>query len=660
MGINLNYKQLNRVFPFHIEVNRKFEILSQGNSLTKIVGNLTNQYFSTFFEIERPYIKTLSFDELQNEKTNFIVIKHKNQNLLFKGQLEFIEDKKTILFILTPYFHQIDELKKNRLLLTDFASYDLTFDFLHIIKNIEINNNEIIELVDQLKQKNKQISLQEEKHRNIIKNMNMGLIEVDNNDILQFANQTFCDMSGYSLDELIGNKPSDLIIDKTHKNVIATKIETRNKGISNGFEMEIIRKNGEKRIWYISGAPNINDKGECIGSIGVHMDITEQKLLEKELENAKIIAEKASKTKEMFLANMSHEIRTPLNVLLGMIRLIEKESSDTTILDYIDTSKDAAKHLLSILNDILDMSKIESGKMKINNLPMDIFSINTSLENIFYPSASEKNIEYISYVDPQIEPLRGDEIRLRQVLINLISNALKFTEKGKIITNIRLLENTDEYQKINFSVEDTGIGMSSDFIHNIFEKFTQESNLANRKYEGTGLGMTISKDIVQLMNGQLQIESTQNVGTKVQFNLTFKKANKPKHTKILLKLKTKLLKGKNILLMEDNKLNRIIVRKMLELSECIVEEAENGNQAINKLINHTYDLILMDIQMPEMDGIEATKIIRTGLNLKTPIIALTANSFQHDIDKYFDIGMNDFIIKPFEEDQFYAKIIKNI
>ncbi len=660
MGINLNYDQLNRVFPFHIEVNKHFEILSQGSSLTKIVGNLTNQKFNSFFQIERPHYDELSFDQIKKDKTNFFILKHLTQNFVFKGQLELIGEKNTLFFVLTPYFHKIDELKKNRLLVTDFASYDLTFDFLHIIKNIEINNDEIIDLVDQLKQKNIQISLQEEKHRNIINNMNMGLLEVDNNDIVQFANQTFCDMSGFSLEELIGNKPTELIVEKHNHHIIEKKIVKRQNGISNGFEMEIVKKNGEKRIWYISGAPNINDKGECIGSIGVHMDITEQKILEKELENAKLIAEKASKTKEMFLANMSHEIRTPLNVLLGMIRLIEKEQINQTVLDYITSSKDAANHLLSILNDILDMSKIESGKMKINHLSMDIYSINNSLENIFLPSASAKNIEFISHIDPLIEPLKGDEVRLRQVLINLISNAIKFTEKGRIESTIRLIENTEEHQLINFTIEDTGIGMSEEFIQNIFEKFTQESNLANRKYEGTGLGMTISKDILDLMNGKLMIESKQNIGTKIQFELSFKKANRPKQTKVLLKLKTKLLKGKNILLVEDNKLNRLIVRKMLELSGCIVEEAENGNIAINKVINQKFDLILMDIQMPEMDGIEATKIIRTGLNLSTPILALTANSFQHDIDKYFDIGMNDFIIKPFEEDQFYAKIIKNI
>ena len=660
MGINLNYKQINRVFPFHIEVNKKFEIISHGSSLTKIVGNLTNQPFQMFFEIERPRIIDWSFDELIKEKTNFIIIKHKTLNLLFKGQTEFVEEKQTILFILTPYFHKMEELKKNKLLITDFASYDLTFDFLHIIKNIEINNDEIIELVDQLKKKNIQISLQEEKHRNIINNMNMGLLEVDNNDIVQFANQTFCEMSGYSLEELIGNKPTELILEKENHHIIEKKIVKRQNGISDGFEIEVIKKNGEKRIWYISGAPNINDKGECIGSIGVHIDITAQKQLEKELENAKLIAENASKTKEMFLANMSHEIRTPLNVLLGMIRLIEKESINETILNYISNSKDAAKHLLSMLNDVLDMSKIESGKMKINNLPMDIFAINTSLENIFHPSATEKNIEFKSYVDPSIEPLRGDEIRLRQVLINLINNAIKFTEKGKVEVNMLLIENSDDHQKINFTIEDTGIGMSQEFVNNIFEKFTQEYNLNNRKYEGTGLGMTISKDILELMNSKLLITSTQNLGTKIQFTLSLKKATKQNRTKGLLKLKTKLLKGKNILLVEDNKLNRLIVRKMLEKSGCNVQEAENGQGAINKLLNFSFDLILMDIQMPEMDGIEATKIIRSGLNLHTPIIALTANSFQHDIDKYFEIGMNDFIIKPFEEDKFYAKIIKNI
>ena len=200
----------------------------------------------------------------------------------------------------------------------------------------------------------------------------------------------------------------------------------------------------------------------------------------------------------------------------------------------------------------------------------------------------------------------------------------------------------------------------TEFIKTIFDKFSQESNQANRKYEGTGLGMAISKEILHLMKSELIIESIQGFGSKIQFDITFNKGEKTTITKNLLKIKTKLLKGKQILLVEDNKLNRLIVRKMLELAGCIVQEAENGNEAINKLITTNFDLILMDIQMPEMDGVEATKIIRSVLNLKTPILALTANSFQHDINLYYEIGMNDFIIKPFEEDQFYAKIIKNI
>ncbi len=659
MGIKLNYNQLNRVFPFHLEVNTKFEILSVGKSLIKLIGNVTNQHFLSLFTIERPHIQTLSFEEIKKDGHQFFIIKNNIRDVLFKGQIEFIEEKNSLLFILTPYFQNIEELKKNKLLVTDFANFDLSFDFLHIIKNIEINNNEIIDLVDQLKIKNKQISLQEEKHRNIIKNMNMGLIEVDNDDILQFANQTFCDMSGYSLEELIGNRPTDLILEKDKRHIIDEKIVTRKNGISDGFEIEIVKKNGENRFWFISGAPNINDNGECIGSIGVHIDITQQKLLEQELENAKIVAEQASKTKEMFLANMSHEIRTPLNVLIGMIRLIEKETLNDTIQNYITQSKGAANHLLSILNDILDMSKIESGKMKINTLSMDIYALQKSIESIFKPSIINKGIVFSTSIDSNISILRGDEIRLRQVLINLISNSIKFTEKGKIATEIKLVNDTPEEQIVRFSVSDSGIGMSPEFIETIFEKFSQESNNANRKFEGTGLGMTISKDILLLMGSDLKIESKKGQGTKIEFEISFKKTEAPKNTKNLIKLKKKLLKEKRILLVEDNKLNRLIVRKMLELSGCFVEEAENGNEAINKLISQSFDLILMDIQMPEMDGIEATKMIRTILNLKTPIIALTANSFQHDIDLYYEIGMNDFIIKPFEEDQFYAKIIKN-
>ncbi len=660
MGIILGDRQLNRIFPFHLEVDSNLTILSQGKSLTKIIGDVKSISFAEIFSIERPFLTSLTIENIRADKTQFFILKNNQSNILFKGQVEFIDEKQSLLFILTPWFQNIEELKQNKLVVSDFSDFDLTFDFLHILKNVEINNEEIKELVNQLKQKNIQISNQEEKHRNITKNMNLGLVEVDNFDNALYVNQTFCEMSGFSQEEIIGKRPSDLLLDQTNKSIIASKLNERQTGLSDGFEIEIITKSGEKRIWFISGAPNFNDKGECVGSIGVHLDVTDRKILEVELANARDIAEKASKAKEVFLANMSHEIRTPLNVIIGMIRLIEKECLDEALLNYVFQSKSAATHLLSILNDILDMSKIEFGQMKLYDAPFDFSNLLNSIDFIFKPTAEEKGLSFTIERGESIYPyMLGDEVRLRQVIINLLGNAIKFTEKGFVKLYIDLLHSDEQKQQLRFRAVDTGVGMSQEFIGKIFEKFSQELNTANRKFEGTGLGMTISRDLLKLMGSELKISSEKQLGTVVEFELTLTKSFDWVDQEVSLEDKSISIVGARILMAEDNKINRLIAGKSLELMGCEVVEVENGLLAIEKLHKDHFDLILMDIQMPEMDGIEATLIIRNEMKIDTPIVALTANAFKHDIDNYFAIGMNDYIIKPFEEEEFVNKITKN-
>jgi PAS domain S-box-containing protein len=661
MGITFTESQMDSIFPFHLEINDQEEIISQGKSLLKIIGDLKNTPFYSHFMIQRPYIENECFDAVLKEKSQFFILKSKAQNLLFKGQVEYFEEKNTLLFILTPWFTSINDLKTNKLLVSDFANFDITFDFLHILKNVEINNQEIKDLVSELKNTNAQLSLQEEKFRNIVKNMNMGLLEVDTNDVVLFANQTFCEMSGYELDELIGKKPSELILNEETRALLHKKQQDRRKGISDGFEIHVKTKNGEDRIWFISGAPQINDKGECIGSIGAHLDITDQKKLENELANARDIAEQASKSKEHFLANMSHEIRTPLNIVIGMIRLIEKESISKQISSYIFQSKNAANHLLSILNDILDMSKIENGEMKIVNQPIHFHSLVESIKTIFSQGAEEKGLCFTFELDEQIfDYLLGDELRIRQILINVIGNALKFTENGSIFGKISVIEDTKDYQRLHFIVKDTGIGMSHNFVENIFDKFTQEFDSANRKFEGTGLGMSITKDLLLLMDSQMHIQSQKGSGTIVHFDIKFQKTNISIPLSDGFSMDPGSLFGGKILLVEDNKINRLIAGKSIESFGCTYDEAENGEKAVELLKINRYDLILMDIQMPIMDGVEATRIIRNNLAIETPIVALTANAFKHDLDHYREVGMNDFIIKPFEEEDFFFKISKNI
>ncbi|MBK8737327.1 MAG: PAS domain S-box protein [Saprospiraceae bacterium] len=501
------------------------------------------------------------------------------------------------------------------------------------------------------------LKLQEEKYRNIIANMNLGLLEVDLEDTIIYANQSFCDMSAYSLAELKGKKAAELFVVEHHKQIISQKNELRKTHESDGYELEVKNKNGENRWWFVSGAPNYNDRGQLVGSIGIHLDISDHKLLEKELAKAKSIAEAAAKAKELFLANMSHEIRTPLNVIIGMIRQLTKESLTTDQHFYINQSASSAKHLLTILNNVLDVAKIESGDMEILENGFSPSALLYNVHSIMYSQAIEKNLKFKLNASPDLKPvLIGDDTRLRQVFINLVGNSIKFTQAGSIMLNAEVVSETDTHQTILFEVVDTGIGMSEEFITRIFDKFSQEQNESNRRYEGTGLGMTISNDLIRLMGGNLKVDSIKSVGTTFKFELNFRIGKPEQLVSNNQQIQQNIFKSCKALLVEDNEMNRFIAIQSLDFLGFETTEAENGKIAIELASKNSYDIILMDIQMPVMDGVEATEYIREQLNLKTPIIALTANAFKHDIELYLNKGMNDFITKPYDEQDFFRKI----
>lgn len=501
------------------------------------------------------------------------------------------------------------------------------------------------------------LKLQEEKYRNIIANMNLGLLEVDLNDTIIYANQSFCDMLDYSLDELKGKGAAQLFVLDGYKNLIYDKNQLRQKRLSDGYEIEVKDKNGDHKWWFVSGAPNYNDKGQLIGSIGIHLDITKQKALEKELAKAKSIAEAAAKAKELFLANMSHEIRTPLNVIIGMIRQLTKEDLTRDQHFYVNQSETSAKHLLTILNNILDIAKIESGDLDIVGGPFSPSALIYNVHSILYSQAKDKNLSFKLNVSPALKPvLIGDDTRLRQILINLVGNAIKFTQEGSISLNVDVTAETSSHQTILFEVIDTGIGMSEEFIARIFDKFSQEQNESNRNYEGTGLGMAIAYDLIRLMGGAMTVESTKNEGTTFRVEISFPVGDAGKLVSNNKQINQDTFKGRKALLVEDNEMNRFIAIQSLKYLGFEIMEAENGKIAIEMAGKHPFDIIFMDIQMPVMDGRAATTYIRNVLQLKTPIIGLAANAFKHDIEMYLSQGMNDFITKPYDEEDFFRKI----
>jgi signal transduction histidine kinase/FixJ family two-component response regulator len=441
---------------------------------------------------------------------------------------------------------------------------------------------------------------------------------------------------------------------------IKAKSEVRKQGDSDTYQFLIKNKKGDLRWWSVSGAPNYDSKGNVIGSISIHLDITEQKQLEIDLEKEKTSALVSSKAKEVFLANMSHEIRTPLNAIVGFLRELEKQELSEIQRKYITNSSIASKHLLAIINNILDISKIEAGEMSLEAVDFDFKKSISNVTAVLHPMLEQKGLDFNVTISNKIKNiLNGDALRLQQILFNLIGNAIKFTNKGSITLNCQVVEDNALFQKLNISINDTGIGMEGDFIEAIFNKFSQADSNISRKYGGTGLGLSITKELVKLMEGKIEIESKKNSGTTVDIYLQFYKSIDENFENSQHEEPSLRINNLSILVVEDNYLNRMVVQNSLQYYNCKVTEAENGAEAIEILKNKKFDLILMDIQMPEMGGIEATEIIRKSLNISTPIVALTANAFKSEIIKCKNAGMDDYVSKPFDEDVLIATIAKH-
>jgi len=374
---------------------------------------------------------------------------------------------------------------------------------------------------------------------------------------------------------------------------------------------------------------------------------------------------RAQKAKEQFMANMSHEIRTPINGIAGMITLLDETSLSQEQKQYINAIKTSSDNLKVIINDILDISIIESGKLKFEKIGFNIRHQLRSIVETFIHQANEKNI-YLEYqVDPSMNMvILGDPVRLNQILINLISNAIKFTDKGGIRVNVFCINKEKENAIITFEVIDTGIGIAEEKLDTIFESFSQADESVTRKYGGTGLGLAISKQLVDLQNGSISVKSTENFGTTFSFSIPYQQGEnkdliiEQQHSQDF-KLEYESLEHLKILLVEDNDINRMYAANILKKWNCRLGTAENGYIATEKLKKGKYDLVLMDVQMPVMDGMEATKVIRKNFPdpvNKIPIIALTANVLEGDPEKYKKAGMNGYLSKPFQPKVLYDTI----
>jgi PAS domain S-box-containing protein len=385
-------------------------------------------------------------------------------------------------------------------------------------------------------------------------------------------------------------------------------------------------------------------------------DITAQKETEKQLIDAKDKAEESDKAKEEFITNISHEMRTPLHAIIGLSGQIATSGLNPTQQEYIHYITSSGKHLQSLIDNILDFSKIASGQFTLTTSLFKIDDLVNQISDIIEPIAQSKNIDFRIVKDSSIHNvLHGDETRIRQVLLNILSNAVKFTDKGGILLETKLMQTVDSVQIVQFSIADTGIGMSEEFLVNLFDKFSQEDSSKIRRQSGTGLGMAISKELVSMMNGTITVESEKGKGTIFRVELPLEIGEALDFSTTQIESYAKLnpeLQSKTVLVVEDNPINRLVVRNQLNQFGLVILEAENGLDAVNHPHLHEVDLILMDIQMPVMNGIDAAIEIRRKKGITVPIIALTANAVKTDLDRCIEVGMNDYLLKPFESHQF--------
>lgn len=574
---------------------------------------------------------------------------------LFKDPDYFEEITYSLLEFQKPAMDEIFEMKNGDILKREYIPIYEKNAFRGVMwKYTDITAEKIAEST---------LKIREEKYRSIIDNMNLGLLEVDTEEKILFANQCFCDMCGYDLDELLGKRATQIFAKGENIELMERKNEERRRvGTSDAYEIAVKDKRGRVRWWLVSGAARYDELGNLTGSIGIHFDITDQKQLEFELTIAREQAEQSTRSKELFLANMSHEIRTPMNAILGMSNQLSKTTLNKKQQFCLDTINSASENLLVIINDILDLSKIEAGKLSLEKIAFEPNEVIKRAIQVLVHKAEEKGLQMgNSFFDEKTSPvLIGDPYRLNQILLNILNNAIKFTEKGTVDIRLTVLNDGRLTQTIQVDIEDTGIGMDESFKDSLFEKFSQEEASVTRQYGGTGLGMSICKQLIELMDGEIFVTSTKNVGTTISFVLKLPKGEaQDLPSKEEFVADESMLSGLKILVVDDNEINRLVATTILNNYGAETVEAGNGIDALEYLRANAVDLVLMDIQMPVMNGYDAAKILRKEISSTVPVIALTANAIKGDNMKCLEAGMNDYIAKPFKEEDL-LKMIANM
>jgi PAS domain S-box-containing protein len=633
-----------------------------------------------------------------------------NEELAFQNQEK--ENRANELLIANKELEYQNKIKEKRAAELVIANKELAFQNKEKEKRaaeLVIANKELLfqtgekqDRADELVIADKELAFQnDEKEKRVIENKELE----DYSYSLKLASQYSLSLIEASRDPLFTISPEGKITDCNAATVRATDVakleligsdfinyftnkgkakesyeEVFSKGFISDFPLTI--KDHKLTDVLFNGSVYKSEEGKVIGAVLVARDITEQKQLEKELTEAKIFAELATgiaeeakiaaeeatkhaeeavKSKQQFLSNMSHEIRTPMNAIIGFTKVVLKTELNAKQKEYLTAIKMSGDALIVLINDILDLAKVDAGKMTFEKTPFKLkLSINAML-HLFETKIQEKNLKLITNYDKNIpEVLVGDSVRLHQIILNLLSNAIKFTNKGKITVSINLMFENEDKVTIKFSVADTGIGIKDTKIEKVFENFQQATSGTSRLFGGTGLGLAIVKQLVEGQKGSIEVESEINKGSIFSFILDFKKTSAEAVLEPEIIELNSNVKNIKILVAEDMELNQLLMKTLLDDFGFECEIACNGKIAVDKLKEKDFDIILMDLQMPEMNGFEATEYIRKTMKSNIPIIALTADVTTIDVEKCKEVGMNDYISKPVDERLLYSKLINII
>jgi PAS domain S-box-containing protein len=504
---------------------------------------------------------------------------------------------------------------------------------------------------------------------------------------IEYVNPAFERDTGYSQAEVIGRNPRLLSSGKTPHKIFRSMWENLNRGEPWKGEFHNRRKDGSEFIAFVTVSPLHGEDGQVTHYVAVQDDITEKKRLGEELDRhrhhleelvrvrtaelieAKLAAEETSRVKSAFLANMSHEIRTPMNAIIGLTHMLQRRVKAVEQREWLDKIDAAGKHLLGIINDILDMAKIEAGKLKLIEESFVLGTLLDQVRNLIQDGADAKGIKLRIECDDISQQLRGDATRLRQALLNYASNAVKFTERGSIHIVCRLNPlgpGSDHRVEARFEVRDTGCGIAPEVMPRLFSAFEQADISTTRAHGGTGLGLAIVKRLAEMMNGCAGAESVPGQGSNFWFTARLKlgqpgilRAVQPPPVPAGEAALRAGHAGARLLLVEDDPLNRTVATELLADTGLVIDTAENGLEAVAMAKRNRYDIVLMDVQMPVMNGIDAARQIH-GLPgmANAPILAMTANAFEENRSACLEAGMEDFISKPVDPESFYATLLK--